>query len=119
MNDLILKKIGRRRWSVFTPFRFKALGLSTTVPSDFETDLASIPRWAWYIFPPVGDYDRAAVVHDWFYSGASHRGIRLVERKTADKIFRELMLQDGVARWKATVMYWAVRAFGWWSWGRG
>ena len=78
------------------------------VPSGFKTDLASTPFFAWSLgFPKWGQYSKAAVVHDYLYQS------KLVDRATADAIFREAMGVLGVPRWKANVMYSAVRLFGW------
>jgi len=46
-------------------------------------------------------------VHDYLYQTGER------SRKEADDIFKEAMLVSGTAPWKATVMYWAVRLFGW------
>jgi hypothetical protein len=35
------------------------------VPMDYVTDGASVPRWAWSKYPPVGRYLIAAIGHDW------------------------------------------------------
>jgi len=38
-----------------------------TIPKGFVTDYASVPRYLWWLYPPVGGYDDAAVVHDYLY----------------------------------------------------
>lgn len=37
------------------------------VPRGFVTDLASVPRMLWSIFPKTGRYAYAAIVHDYLY----------------------------------------------------
>src|SRR6266850_4958854 len=37
------------------------------VPAGFVTDFASTPRAIWAVLPPVGQYQLAAVVHDFLY----------------------------------------------------
>ena len=81
-----------------------------TVPQGFTTDFASVPRAFWRIIPPWGEYNRAAVVHDFLYQ--QHR----YNRKVADRIFLELMTRLGVSWWKRRAMYSAVRSFGWVAW---
>jgi hypothetical protein len=85
------------------------------VPAGVETDLASIPRGLWNIFPKSGAYNRAAVLHD----AAYHHEVRTPQdqrvrfiKPLADKLFHEAMRADGVGSIKARWMYWAVSAFG-------
>ena len=80
-------------------------GLCLIVPSGFQTDFASVPRFFWRVLPPNGPYLVAAIVHDWLYSSDCSRFL-------ADSIFRELMHQTGVPAWKRIVIYYAVRTFG-------
>ena len=81
-----------------------------TVPKGFETNLASTPRFLWAILPPFGRYTQASVIHDYLYY--SHEFIRSV----SDRIFYELMLRYGTYKWKAKLMFWAVRLFGRFAW---
>jgi len=77
-----------------------------TVPAGFISDFASIPRLFWRVLPPWGEYNRAAVVHDYLYR------THLRTRAGADDLFLALMVELGVSRWKRRVMYRAVRMFG-------
>jgi hypothetical protein len=77
-----------------------------TVPRDTVTDLASVPRWLWMIFPPHGKYAKAAIVHDYLYSQA------VGTKAFADNVFNEAMAVLGVPKWRRLAMYLAVRAFG-------
>lgn len=74
------------------------------VPEGFVTDLASIPRALWTIFPPMGRYSQAAVVHDYLCVS------QIVPRKEADQIFLDLMEYCGVPLYKRKIFYYAVRA---------
>ena len=78
----------------------------------FRTDGATIPMWAWSVIghPFDGEFIRAALVHDALYV---HHGLR---RITADRIFRDILIQDGTPYWKASMMYGAVRAMGGAAW---
>lgn len=75
-----------------------------TVPKDFWTDGASVPRLLWPIFPTMGKYAGAAVLHDYLI-------YKKTDRKTADIAFRDAMKALGVSRWRVTAMYLAVRLF--------
>ena len=85
-------------------------GKCFTVPKGFITDFASVPRCFWSLIPPMGRYGKAALLHDYLYNTKS------VSRREADRIFLKTMLMMEVPKWKAYVMYVAVRVFGWLRW---
>lgn len=110
LDDLGTTDSGRPLFKLAEPFTFskndgEPLGLHVCVPNGFVTDFASVPRIFWRIFPPSGQYNRAAVVHDYlcFTKGCS--------RFMADAVFREAMRELGVPRWKRIMMYLACRAY--------
>ena len=95
-------------------------GFSAVVPRGFETDLASIPPiFAAFGFTKLGRYDKAAVVHDYLYRqiAATEKDPlqQTMSRFLADAIFREAMMTLGVAPWKRILMFYAVRACGWYA----
>ena len=113
---VVTPKSDGRRWRLVKQFSYH-IGSEhsrnvVTVPKDFVTDFASIPWMFWTFLPYWGKYGKAAVIHDFLYQ--THRRTR----KEADNIFYEAMLVSGTKEWKATVMYWAVRVFGWLAWRR-
>jgi len=81
------------------------------IPKGYVTDFASVPRSLWNILPPLGRHNRAALLHDWLYDN------RIGERKKADDLFLNVMLQDGVKKHTAYIMYLGVRIGGlnWWK----
>lgn len=83
------------------------LDMAIVVPRDFVTDFASVPRivLAYLFFGGKGK--RAAVVHDWLYSG----GLR-VTRDLADEVFREALVATGYSRITVDAMYLGVRIGG-------
>jgi hypothetical protein len=83
-----------------------------TIPTGFETDIASIPRAFHNLLSPLGQYAPAAIFHDWAYSRASN-GHFPQDRKMADDVFKELMFNLGVPWPTRETIYLAVRAFGW------
>lgn len=76
------------------------------VPAGTITDLASTPRILWSVLPPHGQYAKAAILHDYLYQQA------IGSKRYADDVFLEAMTVLGVAKWRRTAMYWAVRWFG-------
>ncbi|MEM7776848.1 MAG: DUF1353 domain-containing protein [Pseudomonadota bacterium] len=81
----------------------KAYLPTVSVPKGFVTDFASIPRAFWTWLRPDGRYAQPAVLHDYLYWRQD------VPRKVADLIFYEAMLDVGVDRTTAGLVYWAVR----------
>ncbi len=61
----------------------------------------------------MSDHTKAAVLHDWIYKTHWRN---LYTRKQADQIFYEAMLVGKTPRWKAKLMYYGVRLFGWAAW---
>lgn len=81
-------------------------GIVITVPAGFVTDLATVPRAFWSLFPPDGDYAKAAVIHDYLYQS------RTVSRLYADEIFNEAMAVLGVHPLTRWLIFKTVRTFG-------
>lgn len=79
------------------------------IPANFETDLASIPKVAWPIMAPAhSSLIRPAIIHDWFYRKTCD-----FSRYQTDLIFYHMLRNDGVSSTRASIMYYAVRMFGW------
>jgi hypothetical protein len=85
-----------------------------TVPEMFVTDGASIPRVLWPLIgsPFTGPYRVPAVLHDAAYCCVG------LTKEDADLMFYEAMLEKGLGRFRAWLMYSAVKLFGRVSWER-
>lgn len=89
-------------------YEVRKLGHRIIIPKDFVYSGASIP-WVFWIStgcPFRPRYRAAALVHDYLYSIQA-------DRKLADQIFRQMLLDAGVSKYTAAKMYRAVRMFGW------
>ena len=96
-----------RRWRVAEDWTAHGV----TVPAGFDTDLASFPRvvepimhrnsWCWIA---------AGVLHDHAYR--THYS----SRADADELLRSVAVAEGAPRWRARVVWLAVRLFGWRAW---
>src|SRR5258706_12748303 len=122
LDELDIRKIGERKWRHLSDFRFlsdKYPGIFL-VPKGHETNLASIPEIFWRWFPPVGNYDEAAAIHDAGYDGSllTITGDRINTIKSvADNLFYEALTTETlrhsrVGPIKARLMYEAVKRFG-------
>lgn len=109
LTPLHLEYLDGRRYRLLLGFHYVTLigGLgSIQVPAGFETDFASVPRFFWRLFPPTGEYGKAAVIHDYLYRCTT------LDRDVCDRIFLEGMEELGVNWWTRHAMYRAVRIFG-------
>jgi hypothetical protein len=105
---------GRRIWRLAEKFhieieRVNRLGdfwLDVRVFEGFETDLASIPRWLWWLFPH-DECAEAAVVHDWLYRHTD------LDRQFCDSVFRLVMRLTGKPYLMRLSFYLGVRLGGW------
>jgi len=117
LTPLFLQDIDGQTMEVIAPLVFLSLELHGIfrVPKGFVTDFASVPRGLWNLWPRVGKYSKAAVLHDASYRGdlLSKYGQRVtLIRPLADRLFLEAMRASGVGAFTARVFYLAVRAFG-------
>lgn len=84
------------------------------VPEGFVSDLASVPKFLWWLFPPQGKgtkegaYATSCLLHDYLCE-RFHKGLNT--RKYADEIFLEAMLSVGINKKLAKILYLAVRLF--------
>lgn len=124
-SPLVVEFIDGKYWQVLESFEYHVGAEDSDeiirVPVGFLTDFASIPKFAWSLIGhPTGEYGKAAVIHDWLYSeNAGEQGGDWWPRtrKRCDQIFLEGMAVLGVAWWKRTLMYSAVRVAGSSGWG--
>lgn len=101
-------------WVVFNPLKYKTPNAKTVieVPAGFITDLASIPRILYAVFPVNGLHREAAILHDYLYEK------QVFKRAKCDIIFLGAMKSSGVdfmTRWS---FYLGVRIGGWLPWSQ-
>lgn len=112
LNDLELceadENVDDNTWRLAKPLSYSSdvLGETLTVPADFRTDLASVPRLPVVYWLCGGRANKPAVVHDFLYSRA------IVERETADAVFLEAMAVVGVPFVYRWLMWAGVRLGG-------
>jgi len=110
-KDLMVKEApGEGEWALVQDFTYRGKYQSWRVHKGFVTDFASSPKFLWALFPPTGKYTRAAVIHDFLYTH------HCVPRKDADGIFRRIMRECGVSKWRRYLMWLAVRTCGGFYW---
>lgn len=146
LNPLRLELLGRNEWRLLAPFAFNdpTHGRLELTPG-LVTDLASIRTvravavvglllawllqalpWAWMaqasalvgllalaLYAAVAGYGHAAAaLHDALYRAA------MLPRRQADAVFYRALRAEGIARWRAWLMWAGVRLGGWRRYGR-
>ena len=99
------------------PCRVTWAGKSFTIPRGFESDGASVPRFFWRLVCPPLDHRavRAGVAHDYIYRTHPAGWTK----KEADQMFYDLLVSDGVPRFRAYLAYLGVELFGGAAWEAG
>lgn len=111
-----------RAWRLEADYSYPDGPTTITVPAGFMFDLASVPRWFWWLIAPFELSVSAPLIHDFLYKHAGDPPAGSVEpprtytRKQADQLFRRMMEEEGVPAWRRRLAYWAVRAFGGFGW---
>lgn len=83
-----------------------------TVPAGFVTDYCSVPNIP-FVHELLGDIGkRAGVVHDYLYSSIVDPRLRARGRSWADQVLYAGLRAQGIAAWKARLMWTAVRLAG-------
>lgn len=110
--------VGRETWTLLEDYNIEHDGSRLTARKDFTFDLSSIPRAFWIFIAPNELSIVAPLFHDLLYRFRGHLPDgdvvphRVFNRKQVDEMFLDLMTQEGVALWRRSVAYRAVRVFG-------
>src|SRR3990167_5824766 len=103
LTELSVSPIGPQAWRVNGDLLCETPYGRIGVPVGFVTDGASVPRPVWFLYPPMGgDYDAAAVLHDYAYRNAGALGLN---RGQADRLLKDGMVATGTAAWKRRAIY--------------
>ncbi len=109
LTDSCIKPVIDYHYKTCNKIKFTINGELFEIPSNFDTDLASIPKIAWPIMAPAhSSLIKPAIVHDWFYRKTCD-----FTRYQTDLIFYHMLINNGVSHFRASIMYYAVRWFGW------
>lgn len=118
LSDLVLED-RKGYWRVHKPLRYhsKRYDVTWAVPIGFKTDLASVPRLFWRMFPRDGEYRKAAVVHDYLVRypvPELHDGQPITWGEAAN-VFDEAMKDLGIPAWRRWPLVAAVKLAGLWQ----
>lgn len=120
----LLTYVGDGQWRLEAAYTYRDGTTAITVPAGFEFDLSSVPRPFWWLIAPFELSIVAPLLHDFLYrhGGKPPAGSvdppRTYTRVEVDRMARRIMEAEGVAAWRRTLAYLAVRAFGGRAWRR-
>lgn len=108
LTELQIKPAKENFWRLTAPliYEFPDGTVTIIVPEGFECDMESIPWYIRWYLPENSIREQAAVVHDWLYT--THE----CTRELSDQLFKQVLLDIGVSKRTANLMYQAVRLFG-------
>ena len=107
-NEACIKPLKGYDYRTCDIMRVKIDGKKYTVPKNFKTDLASIPRFLWPILAPqYSGFVAPAILHDYLYRCDPN-----VTRLFADEVLYSALITENVTAFTASKFYMAVRLFG-------
>lgn len=109
VTDLVVQEMSTHRWRVRADLNYQGNQDLLTVPDDFVTDFASVPKLLRWFVPKYGKYNKATVLHDFLCKEASAGRF---DRAAADGIFRRSMRELGVGYLRRRLMWVGVRLGG-------
>lgn len=117
-DELRLKQSRCQLWTLRQDFRYVSARWGTIVAhAGLETDFASVPR----ITKAIIDDDDPRILgpsqaHDALYHLCGETPARIFSRRECDMVLRDAMRDAGSSWLLSRIVYWALRAFGWWAW---
>lgn len=114
----VLTYAGRGMYETVGPTEYVGETDVIHIPAGFRTDLASVPRIFWWLMPPTGVYEQAAVLHDWLctrvaeqYVAPASRGEyrTWVNARDADGLFRRVAREGGARLFTRWALWTGVR----------
>lgn len=116
----VFGSIGRQYYQLLEPLNVILSNNETiNIPAGFTWDLSSVPKALWGLFPPDGDFELAALIHDYLYITQKY------SRKFADnEMFvwskalsstKKLISNRNIDNF---IRFHVVRMFGWTVWNR-
>lgn len=107
-NDPCIRPHSSYHYYTCHAIRLVINGRKVEIPAQFDTDLASIPRWYWVILSPnYSGFVAPSIMHDFMYKCPNG-----YSRLEIDRFFYYALLENGISQYTAYKMYIAVRIFG-------
>ena len=103
-------------------------GMNITVPKGFEWDLSTVPRFAWFILAPDGDFELAYLIHDYLwvnkeemYEFFEYYDCVFDQKFTDNEMLKWAKVTNGTQKISLRnidnyIRYYSVRLLGWLVW---
>lgn len=113
--------LGTRQWTIAKDFRFTVDGHNCVIPKGFEFDGASVPKFLASWLSPVGVLLMGGLIHDYIYKYTTllktdGSTIGKMNQKQADKMFRDINIEQNGFHFLNYLAYWALRLGGFVAW---
>jgi len=113
-----------RQWEIVKDFHYEINGKQYVIPTGFQFDGASIPKFLASFLSPVGVLLIGGLVHDYAYKYSALKpksdkdAILLLNQKKADEIFRDINIEINGFYFLNYLAYWALRIGGFVAWNK-
>ena len=103
-------------------------GMNIPIPKGFEWDLSTVPRFAWGVLAPDGDFELAYLIHDYLwinkeemYELFEYYDMNFNQKFTDDEMLKWAKVTNGTEKISFRnidnyTRYYGVRLFGWLVW---
>jgi len=114
--------LGVRTWEIVEDWHFEVNGRQYVIPKGFEFDGASVPKFLATWLSPTGVLLVAGLVHDYIYKyevlllDKPKHPIHMFNKKEADKLFRDINIEQNGFHLMNHLAYWALRLGGFIAW---
>ena len=109
----VLTYRGSNKWRLEKPYIYRHPKKNIQVHEGFVFDLASVPRFLWWMIAPFELSITAPLLHDYLYQTG---GMGVFSRDEADDIFLAVMRDEGISGVRRRMAYRAVRLFAGGAW---
>ena len=103
-------------------------GMNITIPEGFEWDLSTVPRFAWFMLAPDGDFELAYLIHDFLwinkeemYELFQYYDVVFDQKFTDNEMLKWAKVTNGTEKISFRnidnyTRYYSVRLLGWLVW---
>ena len=106
-TPLVVRRLDSCHWVLIAPLSYQGSVDQWTVPSNYRTDFATVPRWLQSFVQATGAWTLAAVLHDWMITDGIPAGV--ITSRDTDGVFRRVLREEGVGPVRRWAMWAAVR----------
>jgi hypothetical protein len=109
-----------RTWEIIEDWNFELEGKEYVIPKGFIFDGASVPKFLASWLSPIGILLLGGLVHDFIYKYEflllKNNDKNKIKRKEADKLFRDINIEQNGIHVLNYTAYFALRLFGFSAW---